>query len=183
MAAQIVVDTQLCRVVPHVRKVFAPVWNHTIPCVAPPWCLCINISIGTAAKSLALGSMTRSAGNAVKILIIDDNAGVRRLIREVVSELAEEVRECSDGDQSLSAYLDFQPDLVLMDVRMPGMDGLMATKQLKRAYPDARVIIVTDYDDDLVRSAAQEAGACGYALKQNLTILEDLVIKKLASFN
>jgi len=127
--------------------------------------------------------MTGSEGSAIKILIVDDNAGVRRLIRQVVSELAEEVRECSDGDLSLSAYTDFQPDLVLMDVRMPGMDGLTATKQLIKAYPDAKVIIVTDYDDDLVRNAAQEAGACGYALKQNLTVLEDLVVKKLVSNN
>jgi len=123
--------------------------------------------------------MTGSAGSAIKILIVDDNAGVRRLIRQAVSEVAKEIRECSDGDQSLSAYTDFQPDLVLMDVRMPGMDGLTATRQLKKIYPEARVIIVTDYDDDLVRSAAQEAGACGYALKQNLTVLEDLVVKEL----
>jgi CheY-like chemotaxis protein len=127
--------------------------------------------------------MTRSAGNAIKILIVDDNPGVRRLIHQVVSEFAEEVRECSDGDQSLSAYTDFRPDLVLMDVRMPIMDGLTATKLLKKAYPEAKVIIVTDYDDDLVRSAAQEAGACGYALKQNLTVLEDLVVKKLVNNN
>ena len=127
--------------------------------------------------------MTGSAGNAIKILIVDDNAGVRRLIRQAVSEVAEVIRECSDGDQSLSAYTEFQPDLVLMDVRMPVMDGLTATKQLKRAYPEAKVIIVTDYDDDLVRGAAQEAGACGYALKQNLTVLEDLVIKKLRNNN
>ena len=127
--------------------------------------------------------MTGSAGNDIKILIVDDNAGVRRLIRQAVSEVAEVIRECSDGDQSLSAYTEFQPDLVLMDVRMPVMDGLTATKQLKRAYPEAKVIIVTDYDDDLVRGAAQEAGACGYALKQNLTVLEDLVIKKLRNNN
>jgi len=151
--------------------------------VAPLWRLCIDISIRTARKSLALGSMTRSAGNAIKILIVDDNPGVRRLIHQVVSEFAEEVRECSDGDQSLSAYTDFRPDLVLMDVRMPIMDGLTATKLLKKAYPEAKVIIVTDYDDDLVRSAAQEAGACGYALKQNLTVLEDLVVKKLVNNN
>ena len=123
--------------------------------------------------------MTGSAVSAIKILIVDDNAGVRRLMRQVVREVAGEIRECSDGDQSLSAYTDFQPDLVLMDIRMPVMDGLTATRQLKNVYPEAKIIIVTDYDDDLVRSAAQEAGACGYALKQNLTVLEDLVVKEL----
>jgi CheY-like chemotaxis protein len=127
--------------------------------------------------------MTGSAGSSIKILIVDDNAGVRRLIRQVVHEVAEEIRECSDGDQSLSAYTDFQPDFVLMDVRMPVMDGLTATRQLKKAYPEAKVIIVTDDDDDMVRGAAQEVGACGYVLKHNLIVLEDLILAEVSGKN
>ena len=63
-----------------------------------------------------------------------------------------------------------------MDVRIPGMDGLTATRQLKRVYPIARIFIVTDYDNDEMRNTAFEAGACGYALKQNLTELEGMIL-------
>ena len=61
-----------------------------------------------------------------------------------------------------------QPDIVLMDVRMPRMDGLAATRQIREFHPGARVVIVTDYDDEDLRKAAMEAGARGYVLKQNL---------------
>ena len=62
-----------------------------------------------------------------------------------------------------------------MDVRMPRMDGLTATRQIRQFHPSARIVMVTDYDDEDLRSAASEAGACGYALKQNLTELPGMV--------
>jgi two-component system response regulator DegU len=62
-----------------------------------------------------------------------------------------------------------------MDVRMPQMDGLTATRQIHEAHPSARIVIVTDYDDEDLRSAASEAGASGYALKQNLADLPRIV--------
>ena len=120
----------------------------------------------------------RCPGLSMKILIVDDNATIRRLISHVVREIAEEIRECTDGNLALSAYADFQPDIVLMDIRMPGTDGLIATRQLKGKYPSARIFIVTDYDDDEMRNAARDAGASGYALKQNLTSLEDLILSQ-----
>jgi two-component system response regulator DegU len=111
----------------------------------------------------------------MKILIVDDNRAVRRLVRHAISEIADEVIERSDGDEALAAYIEHRPDLVLMDVRMPRMDGLVATRLLKGQFPEARIFMVTDYDDDQVRSAAMEAGASGYALKQNLTELDTLL--------
>jgi DNA-binding NarL/FixJ family response regulator len=111
----------------------------------------------------------------MKILIVDDNAGMRRLLRRAVDEAASDICECSDGAQALAAYADCHPDVVLMDIRMPGMDGLAATRQIRHLYPSARVVMVTDYDDHDLRIAAAEAGACGYTLKQNLTNLPALV--------
>ena len=112
----------------------------------------------------------------MKILIVDDNATVRRLVRCAISELAKEILECSDGDEVNALYAQYHPDLVLMDIRMPRMDGLRAIRALRASFPDARVFIVTDLDDEEMRDAAFEAGACGFASKQNLTDLDMLIL-------
>jgi CheY-like chemotaxis protein len=107
------------------------------------------------------------------VLIVDDNPSVRRLLRRAILGDASSIWECSDGAEVECAYAEHKPDIVLMDVRMQRMDGLAATRTLRRANPDAKIVIVTDYDD--VRRAASEAGASGYILKQNLTELAQLV--------
>jgi CheY-like chemotaxis protein len=109
------------------------------------------------------------------ILIVDDNAGMRRLLRRAVPDTVSAIWECSDGADALTAYAECKPDLVLMDIRMPRLDGLAAARQIRQLDPSARVIMVTDYDDEDLRTAARQAGACGYALKQNLTALPDLI--------
>jgi|ERR1700742_1399320 len=111
------------------------------------------------------------------ILIVEDNPGVRRLIKRATSEIAQNVVECEDGADSLDAYAAHRPDIVLMDIRMPRMDGLAATRRLLRSYPNAKVIILTDSSDEELRTAARDAGACAYALKQNLTQLEDVILE------
>jgi two-component system response regulator DegU len=109
------------------------------------------------------------------ILIVEDNPGVRRLLCRAVAELATTVHECSDGCFALAAYMAYQPNVVLMDIRMQTLDGLAATREILHYDPSARVIIVTDYDDEQLRAAAAEAGARAYFLKQNLTDLAPLV--------
>jgi CheY-like chemotaxis protein len=109
------------------------------------------------------------------VLIVDDNAGFRRLTRHVLAGADAEIFECLDGADALEAYAMHKPSVVLMDIRMPRLDGLTATRQIMQAYPAARVIIVTECDDDSIRQSAREAGACGYTLKQNLPDLGRLI--------
>jgi two-component system NarL family response regulator len=109
------------------------------------------------------------------VLIVDDNAMVRQLIAEIMTPIAMEIRECTDGGDALPAYDALKPDVVLMDVRMKQVDGIEATRRIRKVHPSAKVIIVTDLDDDAVRQAARSAGACGYALKDNLLDLPGLV--------
>ena len=117
----------------------------------------------------------------MKILIVEDNPTIRRLIRRAISDIADNIIECEDGADALAAYTEHRPDAVLMDVRMPRLDGLSATRKILDHHPDARIVIVTDYNDDGLRSAAREAGACAYALKNNLTELDTVLTAALNS--
>jgi two-component system response regulator DegU len=115
------------------------------------------------------------------ILIVEDNPTVRRLIKRATCEIADKIVECEDGADSLDAYASHRPDIVLMDVRMPRMDGLTATRRLLRVFPNAKIVILTDYNDDELRIASRDAGACAYALKHNLTQLEEVILEANSS--
>ena len=93
---------------------------------------------------------------------------MRRLMRRLVADLADDISECSDGAEFVRRYRDLRPDWVLMDIELGEVNGLTATRELKAVFPDARVVIVTNYNDDTLRQAAAQAGACGYVLKDNL---------------
>jgi CheY-like chemotaxis protein len=109
------------------------------------------------------------------VLIVEDNSGLRSLLRRALVGTASRVWECSDGADALQSYTDYRPDIVLMDIRMPRMDGLLATKQIRQSDPSAKIVMVTDYDDEDLRRAATAAGACGYTLKQDLSELIELL--------
>ncbi len=113
----------------------------------------------------------------MKLLIAEDNPQMRQLIHSMVSDLVECVALCSDGEEAINTYASQQfgaEDCVLMDLHMPGMNGLEATRRIRSAYPEARIFIVTQYDDAYWRKAAAQAGACGYVLKENLLELRRL---------
>lgn len=103
-----------------------------------------------------------------RILIADDDVRMRRVLRQMVADLASEVYEAGDGGEAIEVYAARQPDWVLMDLRMKPVDGLQATAQIKGRFPAARVVIVTQYDDAGLRAEAARAGACAYVLKENL---------------
>lgn len=104
----------------------------------------------------------------MNLLIVEDNARMRRMIRRVVGDLAERVTECEDGADALASYAASAPDWVLMDIQMKNTDGLTATRQIKAIFSNAKIVIVTNHDDRAFRESARQAGACGYVLKDNL---------------
>lgn len=111
----------------------------------------------------------------MRLLIVDDNTAVRRMIARIVGDLADEIIECSDGAGAIAAYRQFHPDLVLMDIEMEGMDGIAATREITRAFPEARIVIVTQHNDEQFRAAARAAGACGYVHKENLLSIREVI--------
>jgi CheY-like chemotaxis protein len=104
----------------------------------------------------------------MKALIVEDNARMRQAIKSFIQDLVEEIHECADGNEALAHYHRHRPDWVLMDIKMQHMDGLAATRELKQAFPDAKVVIVTSHDESTLREEARQAGALGYVLKENL---------------
>lgn len=111
----------------------------------------------------------------MQILIVDDNAAIRGLIKAVLKDFAE-VFECADGAEVVDAYLRFQPDWVVMDVRMPRVGGIAATRLLKKAHPSARVVMLSKHSDEDIQAAAAEAGANGYLLKDDLRVLRRFLL-------
>jgi CheY-like chemotaxis protein len=108
----------------------------------------------------------------MRMLIVEDNSIIRQMIVSIVSPLAEAVYECEDGAQALAAYQTHRPDVVLMDIALGVVDGITATRRIRAVDPTAQIIIVTMYDETDLREAAQDAGAVGYVLKENLVKLQ-----------
>ena len=106
-------------------------------------------------------------GPPVRVLVVDD----QQLVRDGIASLLgiqpgiEVVGTAADGAQALERAAELAPDVVLMDVRMPGLDGVEACGALRRANPAVRVVMLTTFDDDQYVTLALRAGADGYLLK------------------
>ncbi|MFQ5617304.1 MAG: response regulator [Anaerolineales bacterium] len=104
---------------------------------------------------------------SISILVVDDQRLMRDGLR-ILLELEPDfdvVGEAENGQAALDAYEQLTPDIVLMDIRMPVMDGVEAIRRLRARWPDARVIILTTFDDDEYVFEGLRAGALGYLLK------------------
>jgi DNA-binding NarL/FixJ family response regulator len=103
----------------------------------------------------------------IRVLLADDQQLMREGLR-VLLDLNPDIRvvgEAGDGVEAVERALALQPDVVLMDVRMPGLDGVAATRQLHETCPEVKVIILTTFDDDEYVFEGLRAGAVGYLLK------------------
>jgi DNA-binding NarL/FixJ family response regulator len=112
--------------------------------------------------------MTEESRSAsVRLLVVDDQALMRDGLASLLSleQGITVVGTASNGEEALSLVIALQPDVILMDVRMPVIDGLAATVQIRHDFPDTLILMLTTFDDDALVSAALQAGANGYLLK------------------
>jgi DNA-binding NarL/FixJ family response regulator len=105
----------------------------------------------------------------IRVLVVDDHAILRDGIRSLLERQAgiTVVGEASNGRDALDRVSELQPDIVLMDVAMPVMDGLEATRRIKVSFPKVRVLILTQHDNQEYIGPLLKAGAVGYVLKRS----------------
>jgi len=125
----------------------------------------------------------RDSTGSLRILIVEDSAVFRQLLKGSLRNRfpSSELYEASDGGEALLQVENLRPNLIFMDIRLPGENGLQLTQKIKAQYPDIAVIILTSYDSPEYREAAIRSGGNAYILKESLGYvqLEDLV-KSLA---
>jgi len=106
-------------------------------------------------------------GQAIRYLIVDDSVFARKNLAHMVESFGGQVAgEAGDGVSAISEYDRLNPDIVLMDITMPDMNGIEATKQIKKALPDVKVLVLTMHENDEYVFQALRAGASGYMLKE-----------------
>lgn len=108
----------------------------------------------------------------VRILLVDDHAGFRRAIRLFLKKhnKVEVVGEASDGDEAIRKANSLHPDVILMDINMPGCNGFDAAREIKRTLPGIKVVFLTMHADDRYRQLASNALADGFINKADLNM-------------
>jgi two-component system response regulator NreC len=107
--------------------------------------------------------------NKLRILLAEDHETVREGIRLIIQaqDDMEVIAEAGDGREAIGLAQELQPDIVLMDVSMPGLNGLLATAKLKRMMPDVKILTLTRHTDEAYLQELLQAGISGYVLKQS----------------
>jgi DNA-binding NarL/FixJ family response regulator len=124
-------------------------------------------------KVLSLGIVRK-----MTMLIVDDSAKMRHYIRSAIGDLAESIIEGGDGMQAIALYADHQPDWLVIDIAMPVLDGIEATRRIRKSSPTARIVVLTVFNDPALREAARDAGAAAYVLKENLLDLRRILSER-----
>ncbi len=112
----------------------------------------------------------------IRVLLVDDQGLIRQGLRallELEPDL-EIVGEAENGEQAINLVAEFHPDVVLLDIRMPIMDGVAATREIQKRFAKTKILVLTTFDDDEYVSAALQNGAMGYLLKD--TPSEELAV-------
>jgi NarL family two-component system response regulator LiaR len=109
----------------------------------------------------------------IRILVVDDHAVIRSGLRKflMVNRDLESVGEATDGIEAIQMAGLHKPDVILMDLMMPEMDGITATREIRRKYPPTQVIVLTSFSEAKLVQEALQAGAIGY-LQKNVTASE-----------
>ena len=113
----------------------------------------------------------------LKIVVVDDTEEIRHLVSSILHQRQEWelVGEASDGMAAVELVKKLQPDIVIMDIQMPRLDGIQATKQITSSVPQSRVIAFSTYTDATTRTAMKEAGSAAFVTKEEVFNLPHVI--------
>ena len=111
----------------------------------------------------------------MKLMIVEDHAMVRRKISELLARTDVEMHECATGEEAMGSAQDFQPDWIIMDVNLPGINGFEAIEAIRKELPSVRVIIISAEDRDYLREEARAVGAERFLSKHHLAKLPGML--------
>lgn len=112
------------------------------------------------------------------ILIVEDNDELRRLLKSLLIEIADEIYEATDGSEGVKLYRTTHPDWVLMDIFMNPTDGLTAAMTIRKDDPAAKIVFVSNHTDKRTKNAAEKAGGTAFFGKDDLLSLAEFLIRK-----
>ena len=111
----------------------------------------------------------------MKLLLVDDNDRIRKMMKSLYSPHFDTVIECDDGDKAVAEFGNELPDWVVMDIKMNEMDGIKATEKIVSTNPAAKVIVISQYNDETTIDAAIKAGAVEFVSKDNLSRVIEII--------
>lgn len=111
----------------------------------------------------------------VRLLVVDDHAAFRETVRHLFDARNAEIFEASSGEEAVASYDRSHPDWVIMDMRMPGMGGCDATKSIRKAHPESRIIMISQWSEPELRERALVAGAEVFLNKEELSRLPGII--------
>ncbi len=119
-------------------------------------------------------------GSMFKVMIVEDNGVFRKYLRDTLQLRfpSMEIVEAGDGAEALDKLSSLSPDLIFMDIRLPGQSGLELTEKIKKAHPDITIIVLTNYDLPEYREAAERFKADYFLSKDSITIEEIAALVK-----
>jgi len=111
----------------------------------------------------------------LKLLVVDDHEAFRQTVHHMFEDRPVQISEAGSGEEALKLFADEKPDCVIMDLRMPGMGGIKATEAIRKLDPQARVIIISQFDEPEFREQARSAGAVEFVNKENVALLAQII--------
>lgn len=117
----------------------------------------------------------------MKFLIVDDNPNFRKYLLRQIPKEKSIIKELDDGEKVVETYLDFKPDWVLMDIQMKRVNGLDAAIQIKQVDHSAKIVIISNYNDQKFKNKAAEVGATAFIHKENLLDLNTILSRGIGS--